>query len=96
VQIVLGILLAAIVGIVAHYALPHRTTRGVAVAPLLAAGAGAVVWTVLTWAGWGIDNPLLWLAAVVVPAAVTLPVVLFVSRARADRDAAERARLRIG
>jgi peptidoglycan/LPS O-acetylase OafA/YrhL len=96
VQIVLGILIAAVVGLALHFVLPRRGTRGVALAPLVAAAAGAVAWTALTWAGWGIDNPLLWLSALVVPAVVTVPVVLVLGAARERRDAEERARLHIG
>lgn len=94
-HILLGILIAAAVGVLAHFSMPRRLTRGVALAPLLAAAAGAVAWTALTWAGLGIDNPLLWLAALAVPALVTFPSVAWLGASRTRHDAAERARLRI-
>ncbi len=94
-QILLGILIAAVVGIAAHFALPQRPTRGVALVPLIAAASGAVAWTALTWAGLGPENPLIWLAALAVPALVTVPVVMALSAARVRSDAAERERLRL-
>jgi hypothetical protein len=94
-QIVLGLLIAAVVGGAIHFLAPHRETRGAALAPLAAVASGGVVWTALTWAGFGIDNPLLWLSAAVVPAVVTLPLVLWLSASRTRADEAERARLRV-
>lgn len=95
-QIVLGILIAAAAGVALHYVLPGRDARGIVVVPILAAAVGAVVWTALTWAGVGIDNPWIWLAALAVPAIVTVPLILALTAARRRADAAERARLRIG
>lgn len=94
-QIVLGILVAAVVGVVAHVVLPGRGERGVALAPLVAAAVGALAWTALTWAGLGIDSVWMWLAAVLAPAVVTVPFVLALAAVRRRSDAAERARLRI-
>jgi hypothetical protein len=50
----------------------------------------------LTWAGVGIDTPWPWLAAFIVPAVITYPVLLILARARVAHDARERARLKIG
>jgi hypothetical protein len=96
VEILLGIIIAAVIGVAVHFALPGKAGRGVLLAPAIATAVGAVLWTALTWAGLGVDNPLLWLAALVGPAIVTVPVILAVTAARARHDAAERARLRIG
>jgi hypothetical protein len=95
VQIVLGILIAAVIGVAVHYALPQKLTRGAALAPLLAAAVGAISWMALTWAGLGPDNLLLWLAAVAVPAIVTVPVIAGLAASRTRADAAARERLRI-
>ncbi|MGP3536141.1 hypothetical protein ACTU3I_15200 [Microbacterium sp. RD1] len=94
-QILLGIILGAVVGLAVHYVAPQRLTRGVALAPLVGAASAAVAWTVLTWLGLAVDNPLLWLAALVVPAVVTIPVVFSLAASRARRDADARARLRV-
>ncbi|MFZ8756706.1 hypothetical protein ACO03V_04720 [Microbacterium sp. HMH0099] len=92
-QILLGLLLGAVVGLAAHFALPRRSTRGVALAPLAGAAASAVVWTALTWAGLGIDSPVLWIVAVLAPAATVLVLIPLLSRRRTASDASERARL---
>jgi hypothetical protein len=92
-QIVLALLIAAAIGAGVHFLLPHRSTRGVVLAPMIAAAVGGVVWTALTWAGLGIENPWIWLAAIVAPIVVTVPAVLLISAARVRGDARERARL---
>ncbi|MFG6476341.1 hypothetical protein ACFXP7_08100 [Microbacterium sp. P06] len=92
-QIALALLTAAVVGIGVHFALPHRQNRGVMVAPAIAAAVGTIVWAALTWAGVGIDNPWIWLAAIVVPLVIAVPAVLALSRARVRGDQRERERL---
>ncbi|MCK6081023.1 hypothetical protein KZX37_10660 [Microbacterium sp. EYE_5] len=93
--IVLGLVFGALLGAGAHFALPHRQTRGVAVGPMLGALVGTATWTALTWAGTGPDQFWIWAAAIVVPAVVTAAAIVLLSRARIARDAAERARLGI-
>jgi len=94
-QILLGILIGAVVGLVVHFALPGRNGRGMVVAPIVGAAVAAVVWAGLTWLGFGIDAPWIWLAAIVIPAVVTVPVVLALAAARRRTEAAERARLHL-
>ncbi len=94
-EIVLALIYGAAVGALAHFTLPRRDTRGVALAPMVGAVAGGGIWTLLTWAGLSTANLWLWLAAVVVPALavyVLLPVLAWVRDAHDDR---ERERLRI-
>ena len=43
----------------------------------------------------GIDNPWIWLSALVAPAVVTAPIVALIARARATADRRERDRLGI-
>jgi Na+/proline symporter len=95
VQILLGIIVAVVVGVAVHFVLPGRDTRGVVLAPAVAAAFGAAAWTILTWAGLALDNPLLWLAALVVPLVLTVPIVLGLTAARTRADAAERERLKL-
>ena len=92
-QILLGIIVGAAIGAGLHFALPHRGVRGVVVGPMIGAAAGAIAWTVLTWAGLGVDSLWMWLAALVVPAVVTTPVLILLGRARVRADDRERARL---
>ncbi|MFJ4039219.1 hypothetical protein ACIPVB_14220 [Microbacterium sp. NPDC090007] len=92
-QILLGLIIGAVVGLAAHVALPHRQVRGAVLAPLAGAAAAAVVWTALTWAGLGVDSPVLWIVAVLAPAATVLVLIPLLSRARLARDEADRARI---
>lgn len=94
-QILLALIFGAAVGLVANFVVAGRETRGGALAPVLGAVVGGLVWMIGTWAGWGIDNPLLWIAALVAPVVVVAPTLVVVRRARISRDAAERERLRI-
>lgn len=95
-QILLALIAGAVIGTAAHFALPGRDTRGAVLLPVLGTLAGGVVWMILTWIGWGLDNPLLWLAAFVVPIVVVWPTGILLTRARDAHDARERTRLRIG
>ena len=91
-QILLGLIIGAVVGLAAHFALPHRDLRGAALAPLAGAAASGIAWTVLTWAGFASDSPVPWIVAVLAPAATTLVLVTVLSRIRRRGDAALRAR----
>lgn len=91
-QILLALIFGAVVGLAAHFVLPHRELRGVALAPVTGAVAAAVSWTALTWMGLGADSPVPWIVSIVAPAITTVALVPLVSRARRDSDAALRAR----
>lgn len=95
-QILLAFIAGAAIGAALHFAVPGRDTRGVALAPLVGAASAGLAWTILTWAGIGIDSLWPWLSAIVVPVVVTWPVLLLLARRRTAHDARERARLRIG
>ncbi|GAA2969866.1 phosphate/sulfate permease [Microbacterium terrae] len=95
-QILIGVIVGAAVGVGIHFLVPLRDTRGVVVGPMVGAVAAGVVWTALTWAGVGIDSVWLWLSSPVVAAVVTYPVLLVLSRSRVAHDAREKTRLRIG
>ena len=95
-QIILALIVGAVLGLAVHFLVAHRSTRGVVVGPALGALAAGLVWTILTWAGVGIDSVWLWLSMFVAPLVVTYPVLVLLSRVRVSHDAAERARLKIG
>lgn len=95
-QILLGLIAGAVIGLAVHLLVADRHTRGVAIAPFVGAASAGLAWTALTWAGIGIDSPWPWLSAIVVPALVTWPVVLLLTRARLAHDERERVRLKIG
>lgn len=91
-QIVLGLIIGAVVGLAVHFALSHRDLRGAALAPIAGASAAAVSWTGFTWAGLGAETPVPWIVAVVAPALTTLVLVPALTRARLRADAALRER----
>lgn len=90
-QILLGLIIGAVVGLAVHFALPHRDVRGTALAPFAGAAAAGVSWTALTWAGLGADSFVPWVVAIVASAATTLVLVPALTRVRLHSDAAERA-----
>jgi hypothetical protein len=95
-QILIAFIVGAAVGVGIHFQLHQRLTRGVVLAPMIGAVSAGLAWTILTWAGIGIDTPWPWLAALVVPIAVTYPAIIAVSRVRVGHDERERQRLGIG
>ena len=95
-QILLAFIVGGAMGAAAHFLVPGRGTRGVALGPVLGAFAAGLVWMILTWAGVGLDSPWLWLSAFVAPIVVTYPVLLILARTRTAHDARERTRLKIG
>jgi len=94
-QILIAFIVGAAIGTGVHFHLGRRTTRGVALAPMIGAVSAGLAWLILTWAGIGIDTPWPWLAAFVVPAAVTYPAIMVTSRVRDAHDARTRAALKI-
>lgn len=94
-EILLAFIFGAAIGTAAHAVMPDRETRGVVLAPMVGALSGGAAWMVLTWLGFAVDNPLLWVVSIVVPVAVTLPVIAVLARVRVAHDRRERIRLRI-
>jgi hypothetical protein len=95
-QILLGLLFGAFWGLLAHYTLPRRDTRGQALLPMLGTVVGGVVWLVLTWAGMTVGNGWLWLASILLPAIVCFAAGPVITRVRTAHDERERARLGVG
>ena len=95
-QILLAFIIGAAIGAAAHFLVRGRSTRGVALGPVLGAFVAGLVWMILTWAGVGLDSPWLWLSAFLAPIVVTYPVLLVLNRTRTAHDARERAQLKIG
>jgi len=94
VLIVLALVFGAVSGLVIHFALPGRASRGPALAPVLAAAIGGLVWLVMTWLGLA-DTGWIWLASIAAPIVVTWPLIALVTRARIAHDARERVRLKL-
>lgn len=95
-QILLAFIVGAAIGAAAHFLVPGRGTRGVALGPTLGAFSAGLVWMILTWTGVGLDSPWLWLSAFIAPIVVTYPTLVILARTRTAHDARERAQLKIG
>ena len=93
-QIIIALIVGAAVGLAVHYIAAGRDTRGVLLAPILGAFLAGLMWTILTWAGLGLDSAVLWLSPLVV-SWLAWPVVAFLARTRRAHDLEERKRLRI-
>lgn len=94
-QVLLALIFGAAVGAAWHFALAHRALRGVALGPIIGALLGGATWVALTWLGQTTESVWLWLAAIVVPTAVTPVLLAVISRVRLSSDARERVRLGI-
>lgn len=94
-QIIIALVFGAAVGGLLHYLQAGRSARGVALAPIVGALAGALVWTIFTWLGVTTLSPLLWLASFAAPLVVVPLLLLVLTRTRAAHDARERIRLGI-
>lgn len=93
--ILLALIAGAVIGFAVHFTVPHRETRGAALAPVIGTVFAGLTWTALTWSGLPETSPWLWLASLVAPV-LTWPLIVALSRARLAHDAAERSRLGIG
>lgn len=94
-QIVIALVVGAAAGGLLHFLQGGRSYRGVALAPILGAFVGGLVWMALTWVGWTTENPLLWLISFAAPAVVVPITLVALTRARSAHDARERVRLGI-
>jgi uncharacterized membrane protein YeaQ/YmgE (transglycosylase-associated protein family) len=81
--VVLG---GAILGVIAHVALPAPDTRGALLAPAVGAASAAVLWEALTWLGWPADGGWIWVVSLVVPAIAAGVVCRVTTRSRRAHD----------
>jgi len=93
VYILLALIAAVAIGVGAHFALPRRPLRGVALAPSLAGAAAAATYGVCTWSGLGEANGWTWVAALGAAAIVAFGGTLLITRVRARHDDAAARRL---
>ena len=91
--VVLG---GALLGLVAHFALPAADTRGVLLAPASAAVVAAVVWEVLLLAGLRPDGGWIWVVSLVLSGVAAIVVCRVVATTRRRRDGDLLARLMRG
>ncbi len=94
-DILLAFIFGGAAGAVLHFLMPGRVSRGAALATILGAVVGGLVWLAFTWAGVTTANPWIWIVSIAAPLVVVPLVLLALTRARATHDARERLRLKI-
>ena len=92
-ELLFAVLGGILLGAVAHVVVPLRTTRGALVGPAAGGIVAAVLWEVLTWAGWRYDGTWIWVVALLGAAAVALVVEVLLGRRRTAADEAQNQRL---
>ena len=89
--IVIALVFGATAGAIIHFAMPHRDTRGPALAPIVGAVIAGGVWLLFTWMGMG-DTGWIWLAGLGAPIVLTWIIVAVLSPLRLAHDRRERVR----
>ena len=79
-------LFGAIIGLVAHFALPAREATGEVLIPAISTAAAAIIWVVLTWIGFAYDEPWIWLITLVSTALTAVAANLLFARVRRAKD----------
>jgi len=93
VYILLALIAACALGVVVHYAIPHRDLRGVALVPAVATAVAAAAYALGQWAGLKESSVWLWLLALGGAVVVSAAVGMILTRARRHGDAVRRAEL---
>jgi hypothetical protein len=88
VELLFVVLLGFCIGLAVRTAIPGHDTYGSALVPSIAAAAGAIVWEILTWAGWKFDGGWIWVVSLVTAGIVALVIALVIPRSRRSNDQA--------
>jgi hypothetical protein len=86
VELLFVVLLGFCIGLAVRTAIPGHDTYGSALVPSIAAAAGAIVWEILTWAGWKFDGGWIWVVSLGAGGVVALVLALVLPRTRRGRD----------
>ena len=93
--ILLALIAACALGVIVHFALPHRPMRGVALVPAIATAVAAAAYTLGQWAGLAESSVWLWLIALGGAVVISAAAGVVVTRVRVRQDSARRAALGI-
>jgi hypothetical protein len=83
----------AIIGLIAHYALPGSVRRGVVVLPAVATALISVIWEGLTWLGLAYSDFLIWGLSFAATVIIVFVVGIVMGRRRTTADDAFFSRL---
>jgi uncharacterized membrane protein YeaQ/YmgE (transglycosylase-associated protein family) len=87
-ELLFAVLGGVICGAVAHLVVPWHATRGQLLGPVVGGITAAVLWEVLTWAGWRYDATWIWVVALVGAGVVALGAEWLLGRRRTAADVA--------
>ena len=87
-ELLFAVLGGVICGAVAHLVLPWHSTRGQLLGPVVGGITAAVLWEVLTWAGWQYDATWIWVVTLVGSGVVALGAEWLLGRRRTAADVA--------
>jgi uncharacterized membrane protein YeaQ/YmgE (transglycosylase-associated protein family) len=87
VELLFVFVIGAGLGIGARYLVPGRNTYGIMIAPAVGASTAAIVWSLLTWAGWTFDGGWIWVVSLGAALIVSVVAELLLARWRRDHDA---------
>jgi len=93
--ILLALIGACALGIAAHFLIPGRELRGVALTPAIATAVSAIAYTGLQWAGVGEGSIWLWLPSVLGAVLVAALATVAITGLRTRTDATAKAALGI-
>lgn len=92
-ELLFVVLIAAGIGAIPRYILPHRYTYGSALLPAVGAAVASVVWSALSWLGWPFDGGWIWWASLGAGGLVALFLPLLIAPPRRRHDEALFAKL---
>jgi len=93
-ELLFVVLISAILGTVARYALRGRETYGAALLPAISAAVSALVWVGLLWGlNWQFDGGWIWVASLIAGPVVAIVVGATLPRRRREADQALLSRL---
>ena len=91
--ILLALIAACVLGVIVHFAIPHRDVRGVALVPAVATAVAAAAYTLGQWAGLKESSFWLWLISLGGAVVVSAITGVILTRVRQHGDAVRRAEL---
>lgn len=87
-QILYAIAIAAVIGVIVRFSLPHRGSYGISLLPAVSGAVAAVAWALLTWIGWDWSVVGIWLISLGAALVAALLIALGLPPLRRRTDAA--------
>lgn len=75
-----------LLGLLARYTLPRRSTHGAVLVPAVGTAAAVVVWVALTWLGWAWNGGWIWWVSLGASLVAAVVVDVWLGRRRTEHD----------